>query len=443
MSIESQLVNDSYPIMPKTVLVVVGMHRSGTSALTRILNLLGAQLPDNLMAAHSKFNPTGFWESKDVVSINDRLLESADSRWDEIYDLDISALPQSTKEQFYVDVRRLLECNFALESCIVIKDPRIARTLPIWIDVLRSFQYEIKIIIPVRHPFEVAASLARRDGFSFGKSVYLWLRYVLDSIRHSVSRGYSVTIYDELIHDWRVSIERLRQELKITWPTDVVTATPAINEFLNGNLRHHQISNSNSASQDELINPIIEFAVQLYDALLQRAPDLSTLANEIHTKMAVLEAGFMPVITDYRRQRQDDITQQKEVNLALVRACRNVDELEQVLRDERKVYKKMEEEFNTKCTHVLLLQDEIAALQQKIDGANPADGCAKTVSTEGINTPYHMLKNLKEIEFLVREKLNIIFRQEQIMELKQQEFRDEITRAEAQLNLLKDLFLNR
>lgn len=428
--------------LPKAILVA-GMHRSGTSAITRILNLLGLALPGNLMPASSKFNPTGFWESKDVVAINDHLLAGAASHWDEMFEFDIGALTPATLSKFHADVSQLLEGGLASEECFVIKDPRIARTLPLWLEAFRRCQHDVKIIIPVRHPLEVTASLARRDAFSVDKSVYLWLRYMLDSIRYSVDDGYGIVVYEELIQDWRASIERLRQELQITWPIDVVTATPAINKFINRDLRHHELSAINWESEGHSFNPIADLATQLHDALVSRAPDLILRANEIHKQLAALETIFLPLLADYRRQRQVDLKQQDELNHTLVRVVNNVNDLERTLSEERNVYKNLDTEFNIKCSHILLLQDEISALKQRFDGLKANNTTSDADKLDILKVQVQLSSQLQEIEFLVREKQGELFSMHQAMQSQQRQFRDEITRAEAQLNLLKDLFLDK
>ena len=63
-------------------LMVLGMHRSGTSALTRIFSLLGADLPKNLLPS-SPANKTGYWESQDLMNIHDQVLSSGGSTWDD------------------------------------------------------------------------------------------------------------------------------------------------------------------------------------------------------------------------------------------------------------------------------------------------------------------------------------------------------------------------
>ena len=64
------------------VIVVLGMHRSGTSVLSRGVQCLGVDLGDNLKTAPNPANPKGYWEDKDMVSINEELLSQLGLRWD-------------------------------------------------------------------------------------------------------------------------------------------------------------------------------------------------------------------------------------------------------------------------------------------------------------------------------------------------------------------------
>ena len=66
----------------KTAILVAGMHRSGTSGVSRILNLLGCALPKTLSSAGPD-NPSGFWESMAIKELNERVLASAGSTWDD------------------------------------------------------------------------------------------------------------------------------------------------------------------------------------------------------------------------------------------------------------------------------------------------------------------------------------------------------------------------
>src|SRR5215467_6029736 len=73
-------------LVGSTALVVLGMHRSGTSALTGMLHHLGVTLGDRLMAA-TLDNPRGYWEHRDVVAAHERLMTALGWGWDDIRSL--------------------------------------------------------------------------------------------------------------------------------------------------------------------------------------------------------------------------------------------------------------------------------------------------------------------------------------------------------------------
>ena len=78
--------SEARPLEDRRAIFVIGMHRSGTSALTRVLNLLCADVGRRLMSPHPE-HPTGFWEHLDLVTLNDRVLRGLGSKWDAVWDL--------------------------------------------------------------------------------------------------------------------------------------------------------------------------------------------------------------------------------------------------------------------------------------------------------------------------------------------------------------------
>ena len=72
-------------MMPRQLVVILGMHRSGTSLVTKSIELLGYTLGDNLMPSGVD-NPKGFWEDLDIVQFNDKLLASNQTSWDSLLD---------------------------------------------------------------------------------------------------------------------------------------------------------------------------------------------------------------------------------------------------------------------------------------------------------------------------------------------------------------------
>src|SRR5687767_14787797 len=121
--------------MKQRAIVLLGMHRSGTSATTRVISLLGAHLPNNLMPAAAD-NETGFWESHDIAVLNEEILASAGLSWDSF-----SAFPQSwyasdSVQGFAQRALALLHRDFSQSPLFVLKDPRFCRLIPFWRDVL-------------------------------------------------------------------------------------------------------------------------------------------------------------------------------------------------------------------------------------------------------------------------------------------------------------------
>ncbi len=225
----------------RTAILILGMHRSGTSALTRTISLLGADLPRNLMPAVEGNNEAGFWESLDVYHLNDEILASLGAAWDDWLRVHPGRLDAGERLHYESRAVATLEREFGRSSCFVLKDPRICRLLPLWIPVLESVGAAPVSIIPLRNPLEVVASLQRRDGFDAGKSLLLWLRHVLDAEYGSRGRARVFVTYDGMLNDPRGTVARITRALGVTWPTPLETAEPAIAAFLQQRHRHHAI----------------------------------------------------------------------------------------------------------------------------------------------------------------------------------------------------------
>ncbi len=220
----------------RQALLVVGMHRSGTSAVTRVLNLLGADLPKTLLAAQSD-NPTGYWESSELPDLHDAMLASAGLSWDKIFPAPDGWLESEEARELEEKILAFLERNFSDSRLFVIKDPRLTLLIPIWLRALGRFGAEPRFVIPHRPPEEVAASLRARNGFAQNQSFLLWLRYMLDAERYTRGRPRCFPAYEDILKDWRAAAAAMGNALGITWPRD--DASAEIDAFLDPSLRHH------------------------------------------------------------------------------------------------------------------------------------------------------------------------------------------------------------
>jgi hypothetical protein len=237
--------------------MVLGMHRSGTSALTRVLALLGADLPKNLMGAYPA-NPTGHWESNDLVTIHDQLLSSAGSRWDDWRIFNPEWFDSPAAWPFKQQILDVLRKDFAGSQLFVVKDPRICRFWPLWRDALAEFGAKPLIIMPVRNPLEVAASLKRRDGFNPSKSHLLWLRHVLDAEYATRAMPRAITSYQSLVEDWQDVIAGLTSQLRLSWPRRSATVDIEIEQFLSAEFKHHVVTPERLAGKPEVVDWVRE-----------------------------------------------------------------------------------------------------------------------------------------------------------------------------------------
>jgi hypothetical protein len=237
----------------RRAILVLGVHRSGTSALTRLLALCGADLPQRLMAPNFA-NPTGYWEPDDIVKIHDEMLAAAGSSWKDTAEFPLSWLDTAEGQAFRSRLRGAFQEAFGQAPLAVLKDPRICQFVPLWISILESLAIEPFFVIPIRNPLDVAASLKARDergpatplgkpvGMAEAKALLLWLRCFLDAERDTRGFPRSFVSYDALMSDWRAVMARMAGDLGFTWPIAADHIASQAAEFLAPDMRHHVAS---------------------------------------------------------------------------------------------------------------------------------------------------------------------------------------------------------
>jgi hypothetical protein len=205
------------------------MHRSGTSALTGVLRLLGFELGADLVRPN-EFNPTGYWENQSVVRLNERILSHLGTSWADVflppYHLDRTDL----REIFEVEARAHLDKAFAGKRAWVLKDPRISMLTDFWLPYLR--ERNACFVHVVRHPIEVAASLERRDGFPMERGFLLWFLQNLNAEFFTRGLNRCFINYVDLIRDWRGALEAAFRQLDLSPLRSFDRATADIDKFI-------------------------------------------------------------------------------------------------------------------------------------------------------------------------------------------------------------------
>ena len=226
-------------VVERSVILVTGMHRSGTSAVTRVLSLLGCALPRTELESGPD-NETGFWESPAIKDLNDRILMSTGSSWHDWEPFDPRWYASPIAGGFRQDAQAILDAELGDGRLCVVKDPRICRLLPFWTDAVRSSGAEPLIVSPVRNPLDVATSLEKRDGIHPSIGLLMWLRHVLDAESASRNLRRVYLRYEDLLSKPHAAVDRMGDALGVVWPARSTHTNMEIEQFLSPTLRHHQ-----------------------------------------------------------------------------------------------------------------------------------------------------------------------------------------------------------
>ncbi len=260
--------------MRREAILVLGMHRSGTSALTGMLKLLGAEVGTHLMSPDPESNPKGFLENQDIVDIHDLVLEHLGSSWHDDRDLTAHWWQQPEMESFRQDLVAIIRRDYGEAPLWVVKDPRMCRLLPLWAPLLEEMVDETKVVLIVRHPQEVAESLERRDGISCERAYMIWLRSVLEAEQWSREYPRILVSYEQLLSSWRSVAESISKKLSLPFSYESASLQKEITAFLDLGLRHHVASHELDGGN------LSKLAESVYHTLLE-TQDLSRLRTAI------------------------------------------------------------------------------------------------------------------------------------------------------------------
>jgi hypothetical protein len=168
----------------RTAVFVLGMHRSGTSLLSGSIAQAGIGIGASAMPA-APDNPKGFWENQKVVDLNERILNQLGLSWSSWQPLPFDWLTSDVLIPLKQEIAQILRNEFEGMNAFCIKDPRLCRLLPVWLQVCTQEKINTTVVLTSRPVNEVAASLQARDGLGLRHAEALWLRYNLEMLQVS------------------------------------------------------------------------------------------------------------------------------------------------------------------------------------------------------------------------------------------------------------------
>jgi hypothetical protein len=219
----------------RSLVLVCGSGRSGTSLFTGILSRLGFHVPQPEVQPDDT-NPRGFAESKWVVDFHTGLLKRAGVQ---VSDARPGAWARTAQVALDEDVRRdlreWLETEFREADHVIIKDPRLSWFLPLWRHCAEALGVAPRFASVLRHPAAVVESKQRSYGNWQGDvdRTAGWLNQVLFTERATREGPRAFVRYDDLLDDWTSAVARVGEELDLELIRDApATAIVQVHEFV-------------------------------------------------------------------------------------------------------------------------------------------------------------------------------------------------------------------
>jgi len=226
----------------KKIFIVLGMHRSGTSSVAKLLEVMGIHLGDHLMPPNPLENAKGFWEDMDIYELNTALLKHLGMDWDSPWELTKEEFQELMSGTFMERAISLIKSKIAPHDLFGIKDPRFSVLLPFWDKVFASCGLEPQYILALRNPTNVAMSLKRRNQMKEEEGYILWLYYNLLALKHFDGKKNNIHVvqYESLLKSPRESLAKLSLDLNLKINTQKLDKY--ISDFIDPSLEHHHFS---------------------------------------------------------------------------------------------------------------------------------------------------------------------------------------------------------
>jgi hypothetical protein len=208
-----------YPSSRSRVVILLGMHRSGTSLITRGLSACGLELGTNLIGA-TPFNTKGHWEDRTIYEINERVMELCRAPWDNLKDIPEDFLLREEAQPVFNQACSYIRANFSGYQQWAFKDPRTSRTLPFWQRVFQKCGVKVSYVFVIRNPRSVAESLERFNGAPMANKLphhafALWVSYLAPHFQRLLTEQVAIIDYDDFLETPEQSLRQVAQLLSL------------------------------------------------------------------------------------------------------------------------------------------------------------------------------------------------------------------------------------
>ena len=284
----------------RTAFFVLGMHRSGTSALAGVLSKLGCDLPKTEITPGPD-NEKGFFESSPLAKLHDALLASAGTSWDDWVPLSQSWHESYLADEFSDRASELLQEEFGRSRLFVLKDPRICRFVPFWLRVLKQHYCHPHVVHIHRNPLEVAASLEKRNNILPDMGVLIWLIHMLEGERGSRGTTRYFTSYERLLTNWPAVALGIQEQFDVSLPRMSPQAAHEIDTFLNEGMRQF-VQTPDAVLRNPMMSEWVREVYGIFERWVSEGenPDDHATLDRIRAALALATPAFSPLLLDAR-----------------------------------------------------------------------------------------------------------------------------------------------
>ncbi len=259
-------------------LIILGMHRSGTSTLAGCLNLLGLDLGENLMPP-GQGNGDGHFVNNDLILVHDILLRDLGCKWDMVGNLPRDWQESEAADRAGKSIKSILERNFPSNKIWAVKDPRMCRFMPLWLPLLKEMGINPGLILNLRHPLETARSLAQKDEFDLRKGFLLWLSHYREAFSACRDNSNVVITYDQLLADPVSTLKFISESLDVDYPRSLRKTYPEILDFIRPEMKHQHSGPSQNKEESGFAH-FIHFYEQIRRFCVERTTQLTAEAGK-------------------------------------------------------------------------------------------------------------------------------------------------------------------
>ena len=344
-------------------LIVLGMHRSGTSALAGLLHQSGVAMGSRLMQGRVGENDKGFWEHDDIVALHERLLKEMGYSWD-----DPRLLPvhwwETGRSQYYLDqICLLLDAEMKTEPLWAIKDPRMCRLMPLWWQVFTRLGVKPLFLHIVRNPLEVAASLERRDGLSRPLALLLWFQHNLEAVQHSAGYPRRFILFPQLLDHGEAWLQAVFQGWGLSAIARDHAGVSGAPPFLTRTLRHHQATDADLKADQEvprLVKDLYQLLLEAASAEREPAPEQVQRIVQEYQEATTLLAPWTGLSAHFQGllEKRNALLEKRDARIA---------ELAPALKDAQRYVRERERDIERLNGDLAALTENIKTLQNKTE----------------------------------------------------------------------------